>query len=100
MNFDYAGNLVVTGDNVVCIYTMPIAENVTTTPAKKALAVGKGDFVITNVETLRDDKIVKALLKSKPNKFDMIVVDEIHTCKSSTSSQGSNLLKLVKANPL
>ena len=50
MNFDYAGNLVVTGDNVVCIYTMPIAENVTTTPAKKALAVGKGDFVITNVE--------------------------------------------------
>lgn len=54
-------------------------------------------FVITNVETLRDDQITKLLLKSKPNKFDMIVVDEIHTCKSSTSSQGSNLLKLTKA---
>ena len=54
-------------------------------------------FVITNIETLRDEKIVKALLKSTPNKFDMIVVDEIHTCKSNTSSQGANLLKLVKS---
>lgn len=54
-------------------------------------------FVITNIETLRDEKIVKAILKNKPNKFDMIVVDEIHTCKSNTSTQGSNLLKLVKS---
>lgn len=54
-------------------------------------------FVITNIETLRDEKIVKALLKGKPNKFDMIVVDEIHTCKSNTSIQGDNLLKLVKS---
>ena len=54
-------------------------------------------FVITNIETLRDERIVKALLKSTPNKFDMIVVDEIHTCKSNTSSQGANLLKLVKS---
>lgn len=50
-------------------------------------------FVITNVETLRDDRIIKAILKGK-NKFDMIVVDEIHKCKSSTSQQGKNLLKL------
>ena len=53
-------------------------------------------FVITNVETLRDDRIIKAILKGK-NKFDMIVVDEIHKCKSSTSQQGKNLLKLDKA---
>jgi SNF2 family DNA or RNA helicase len=53
-------------------------------------------FVITNVETLRDDKIVKALNKGK-NKFDMIIFDEIHTCKSPTSIQGKNLLKLKNA---
>lgn len=54
-------------------------------------------FVITNVETLRDDKIVQAILKNKYNKFDMIVVDEIHKCKSNQSQQGKNLLKLNKA---
>lgn len=53
-------------------------------------------FVITNVETLRDDKIVKALNKGK-NKFDMIIFDEIHMCKSPTSQQGKNLLKLKSA---
>jgi superfamily II DNA or RNA helicase len=45
-------------------------------------------FVITNVETLREEKIVKALLKNKPNKFDMIIFDEIHTCKSPSNSFG------------
>lgn len=54
-------------------------------------------FVITNVETLRDDKIVQAILKNKHNKFDMIVVDEVHKCKSNQSQQGKNLLKLNKA---
>lgn len=53
-------------------------------------------FIITNIETLRDDRIIKALLKGK-NKFDMIVVDEVHKCKSSTSQQGANLLKLKTA---
>lgn len=50
-------------------------------------------FVITNVETLRNNDIITAILKG-PNKFDMIVVDELHTCKSPTSQQGKNLLKL------
>ena len=53
-------------------------------------------FIIINVESLRDDNIVKAINKGK-NKFDMIVVDEIHTMKSPTSSQGKNLLKINKA---
>ena len=53
-------------------------------------------FVITNVETLREDKIIKALNSGK-NKFDMIIFDEIHTCKSPTSQQGKNLLKLKSA---
>lgn len=53
-------------------------------------------FVITNIETLREDSIVKAINKGT-NKFDMIVVDEVHTCKSPTSQQGKHLLKLTKA---
>lgn len=51
-------------------------------------------FVITNIETLRNDDIVKELTKGKANKFDMIVVDEIHKASSSQSQQGKNLLKL------
>lgn len=51
-------------------------------------------FVITNVETLRDDKIIKELKSNKNNKFDMLVADEIHKMKSPTSQQGKNFLKL------
>lgn len=50
-------------------------------------------FVISNIETFRDPKIVK-LINSGKNNFDMIVVDEIHTCRSLNSRQGSSLLKL------
>lgn len=53
-------------------------------------------FVITNIETLRNDSIIKEILNGK-NKFDFIVVDEIHTAKSPSSQQGKNLLKLTKA---
>ena len=38
-------------------------------------------FVITNIETIRSDEIVKAINSGK-NKFDMIAVDEVHACKS------------------
>lgn len=51
-------------------------------------------FVITNIETLRDDGIMKELTSGKANKFDMIVVDELHTCRTPTSTQGKHLLKL------
>ena len=53
-------------------------------------------FIITNVETIRNDDIVTAILKGS-NKIDMIVVDEVHCCRSSQSQQGANLLKL--SNP-
>ena len=53
-------------------------------------------FIITNIETLRNDNIVKAINKGK-NNFDMIVVDEIHQCKSPNSIQGKHLLKLNNA---
>lgn len=38
-------------------------------------------FVVTNIQTIRDSNIVSAI-KNGPNKFDMIIVDEIHTCVS------------------
>jgi len=51
-------------------------------------------FVITNIETLRDDGIIKALKKKKPNKFDLIICDEIHKVNNTTSKQGANFQKL------
>lgn len=50
-------------------------------------------FVITNIETLRDDRISKELNKGV-NKFDMIVADEIHKMNNITSAQGKNFSKL------
>lgn len=50
-------------------------------------------FIITNVETLRNNDIIKEL-KSGVNTFDMIVADEMHCMKSPTSQQGKNFLKL------
>lgn len=53
-------------------------------------------FCITNIETLRDDRIIKAI-NNGPNKFDAIFLDEAHVCKSTQSAQGKNLLKLKNA---
>lgn len=51
-------------------------------------------FIITNIETLRDDRIVEAFKKSE-NKFGLIAVDEIHKAAGNKSAQQtSNLLKL------
>ena len=51
-------------------------------------------FIITNIETLRDDRIVEAFKKSE-NKFGLIAVDEIHKAAGNRSAQQtSNLLKL------
>lgn len=52
-------------------------------------------FVITNVESLRDDRIIDGILKG-PNKFDMILLDEAHKCKGH-SQQADGLLKLKSA---
>lgn len=50
-------------------------------------------FVVTNMETLQNKEFAKAFKKSK-NKFDMIVVDEIHRMKSSGSKSAKTLLAL------
>lgn len=54
-------------------------------------------FVITNVETLRDEKIIKELTNDKHNKFDMIIADEVHCFKSPDAQQTKNFLKLKNA---
>ena len=52
-------------------------------------------FVILNVESLRDDRVISAI-SSGPNKFQMIAIDEVHKCLATgkSSTQGSNILKL------
>lgn len=50
-------------------------------------------FVITNLESLRDDRIIEAFKKSE-NKFNLIAFDEAHKAATKSSQQGTNLLKL------
>lgn len=50
-------------------------------------------FIITNIETIRDDTVIQAL-KTTKNNIGMIVVDECHKIKNPQSQQGHNLLKL------
>lgn len=49
-------------------------------------------FTITNITNVGDDNFVEAFKKSA-NKFDMIIVDEVHRCTKG-SQRGNNLLKL------
>ena len=52
-------------------------------------------FIITNVESLRDETIVDALQEAcKCDLIGMIALDEAHKCKNPTSQQGKGILKL------
>ena len=61
--------------------------------ANQLMNLIKEFFVIINIESLRDKTVIDAINNSS-NKFDMMVVDEVHKCKSSSSFQGANLLHL------
>ena len=50
-------------------------------------------FVIINVESLRNEKILNAINKG-PNKYSLMLFDECHKAKGWNSQQGSNLLEL------
>lgn len=54
-------------------------------------------FVITNIETIRSESVIKELRSSKNNQFDMIVLDESHVIKSASTAQAKNFLKLKNA---
>lgn len=52
-------------------------------------------FLITNVETLRNEDIAKELQKlCKDGTIGIVAIDEVHKCKNPTSQQGKGILKL------
>lgn len=52
-------------------------------------------FLITNVESLRDEKIVAQIAKYAKNKtIGIVAIDEIHKCKNPSSQQGKGILKV------
>ena len=52
-------------------------------------------FIITNVESLRDNAICTALANHcKSGEINMVAIDEIHKCKNPSSQQGKGILKL------
>lgn len=52
-------------------------------------------FIITNIETLRNEKIINELkVLCDMNVIEMLVLDEGHKCKDPSSIQGKHLLKL------
>ncbi len=52
-------------------------------------------FLITNVETLRNEEIQKELAKAcKFGIINMVAIDEIHKCKNPASQQGKGILKI------
>ena len=52
-------------------------------------------FLITNVETLRNENIAKEIQKlCKNGTIGVVAIDEIHKCKNPTSQQGKGILKI------
>ena len=52
-------------------------------------------FIITNVETFRDEKIVAEIVKlTQSGDINMIAFDECHKAKDHTSQQGKGILKV------
>lgn len=52
-------------------------------------------FIITNVESLRDEAIVSEIAKYTRSKdIGIVAIDEIHKCKNPTSQQGKGILKV------
>ena len=52
-------------------------------------------FIITNVETMRNQDIVKELCKlCKTKKIGLVALDECHKCKDPNSQQGKGTLKI------
>lgn len=50
-------------------------------------------FIIINIESLLDERIVEAIKKG-PNKIDMIVADELHKMSGTKARRSNNMLEL------
>ena len=52
-------------------------------------------FLITNVESLRNEQIASKISKLCENKtIGLVAIDEIHKCKNPTSQQGKGIMKI------
>ena len=52
-------------------------------------------FIITNVESIRDDSIASKIASyAKSGTIGVVAIDEIHKCKNPTSQQGKGILKI------
>lgn len=59
------------------------------------LASLKSYFIITNVESLRNEQICAYIAKyAKSGEIGLVAIDEIHKCKNPTSQQGKGILKI------
>jgi hypothetical protein len=67
MNWDYAGNIVCSGDAGIHIVSLPKEENVTVVPAKKALTV-----VVGNPDTAVEDVVKEATLDLNAPMYDVL----------------------------
>ena len=56
----------------------------------------KDYFLITNVESLRDQDILKKVKELTQNgQIEMVAIDEIHKCKNPSSQQGKAILQIL-----
>lgn len=75
--------------------TIKIGSNTERLADLKAISHIKSYFLITNVETLRNEEIVKELQKlCKNGTIGIVAIDEIHKCKNPASQQGKGILKI------
>lgn len=52
-------------------------------------------FLITNVESMRDEAIVAQIAKyAKSKEIGLVAIDEVHKCKNPSSQQGKGILKI------
>ena len=61
----------------------------------KDIRLIKSYFLITNVETCRNEEVVKEIQKlCKNGTIGIVAIDEIHKCKNPSSQQGKGILKI------
>lgn len=88
-------------DSVIIGHKVTKNGNVTTTSVAERIKQLKSKisefFVIINIESLRNDELIKVLLTG-PNKYDIIIADEVHKFKNCQAAQTKNFLKLNKAS--
>ena len=84
LNFDYAGNLIATGDPGFYVFSMPTDNNVTVVPAKSSLTVEKP--FSGQVEGVWLDKQEAALVKGESLTLTATVMPEAATNKNVTWS--------------